>query len=118
VKGKLGLRGALAGVPMEGRPKTEFEWERKSGDGFGGSTDVVFAYRLREIWRRGEKVGTREFNRGAFMSMQRKKGEEVDGEMVVDVGERDVDVEDLDDEEGFKFVEADEEGENCVCIFA
>jgi hypothetical protein len=114
--GKLAVSGSAAGAP-EGESSSK----STKSDTFSASTDIVFAFRVREIFQKSAKgqttIGHREHNKGAFLGIEDEKpGSRVKSE--IGIGESDATVEDLsDDEEDMKSVLVEDDGESCRCLF-
>ncbi len=73
VEGKVGVDGALlGGAPVSLGPEVGVSWGRTEGGSFEGSSDFVFAFRLRRIavQRRGEVMIHAEYVSGAMYSDQ------------------------------------------------
>ena len=78
VEGRVGLDGALllGGAPVSLGPEVGVSWGRTEGGSFEGSSDFVFAFRLRRIavQRKGGQVTHAEYVSGAMYGDQGADG--------------------------------------------
>ncbi|KAK4034629.1 hypothetical protein C8A01DRAFT_38888 [Parachaetomium inaequale] len=111
----LTARVGVAEIPVG--PEVEVSWSRCTGQAFDGSSDFVFAYRVREIFYEKGVLRTREYNKGALLGEgvgYTASGEGVDGDgwcvESAELGDEDVAV----DGEVYSFL--DDDGEGCDMI--
>lgn len=116
VNAKAGLDGTPAGADATGGPKFNVARGRYNIESFGESSDVVFAYRVREIFYEKGVFKSREYNKGAVHGEGLVSMSEGDGAVArvsiesAELGDDDVVVEG----EVYPFVDAD--GEECDFI--
>jgi hypothetical protein len=113
----LTARVGVAEIPVG--PEVEVSWSRRRGQAFEGSSDFVFAYRVREIFYEKGVLRTREYNKGTLLGEEMAhtaSGEGVDGDghgwciESVDLGDEDVAV----GGEVYSFL--DDDGEECDMV--
>jgi len=64
---KVGLDGTLTGAPARFGPEVHGEWNDRESGSFGGSSDFVFAFRLRKVVvHRSEEITHVEYTNGAM----------------------------------------------------
>lgn len=77
VVGKVSVSGIGTAMPVDLGPEVEVEGSRLRSEAFAGPSDVMFAYRVREIFfktgRDGIEVVHKEFNKEAFMNTGEEK---------------------------------------------
>ena len=67
-RAKVGVDLTPTGVPVQAGPKVKVLVRKGEKVGFGGSSEVVFAYRVVRIKRRGKDApSTEDLNRGALL---------------------------------------------------
>lgn len=113
---EVGVDATMVGVPVSVGPKLEASKENKREISFSGSSDFVFAYRLRKIrYREGKPLKQDEYVNGALLGRDEELGlGDAFPEFDIDMVE-----EDLSTDEGSR-VDAvvDDDDEECVCVLA
>ena len=117
-----GIDGTAGGVPVSGGAEAKFRVHEKDNVTFHGSSDFVFAYRLREIYyEKGIKLRDKEFIKGALYDLDKPDKSEEEKRLLREeflrIG-RCAEENETADKLGLNGVSAldDEDGERCGCV--
>jgi hypothetical protein len=75
---KAGVNGTTAGAPVAVGPEVTVSSKNSETTSFGGSSDFVFAYRLREIYYEKGQIKHKEHNKGALHGIDGGSPEVID----------------------------------------
>lgn len=106
----------LTGVPVSTTPKLEASRDKKQEISFSGSSDFVFAYRLRKIrYREGQGLRQDEYVDGALLG--RDDEEQPESEVALPPFVIDMEEDDIGIREG-SHIDAvvDDDDEECICV--
>lgn len=75
---RVGVDGTPAGTPVAARPEITISSKDSEKTSYGGSSDFVFAYRLRKIFYEKGQVRDDEYNKGALYGLGDRKADETE----------------------------------------
>jgi hypothetical protein len=130
-EGSVGFDATHMGVPVSTGPETSFSRRTVDDESFAGSSDFVFAYRLRRIYirRKTGQIENADYIKGAMFHEGNKKPLEEQQDQKVAALEdvaAEFEVVGFDDEDfgsdnilpGFKSISARDDDEECICVSA
>lgn len=82
---RIGVNGTTAGSPVAAGPEVSISSSGSETTSSKGSSDFVFAYRLREIYYSKGKVKHREHNKGALQDLSGSSTEKSKGDVFVNL---------------------------------